>query len=107
MIVLLHHQPVLTGSAWIDRYPLAEPESFWSCIETSENIKAVLWGHIHHEFSGKRDDVCLLGSPSTVATGLSGQDKFAFDQSGPACRWLKLGQKGAFETRILKSGNKA
>ena len=106
-VVVLHHQPVLTGSTWIDRFPLKHPEPFWSCLETSKNTKAVLWGHIHHEFSGKRDGICLLGTPSTVANSLPGCEKFTLDRTGPACRWLKLGQKGAFETGIMKTGNQA
>ena len=102
-IIVLHHQPLEIGSPWIDRFPLLQPESFWSCVDGREDVRAVLWGHIHHAWSGQRNGVKLLGAPSTSVNSLAGQEKFNFDAAGPACRWLKLGPGGGLETGILYS----
>jgi Icc protein len=101
-LVALHHQPLPVGSPWIDRYPLLEPEKLYSCLENEGNVQAVVWGHIHQEFSEERGDISLLGSPSSSANSLPGRDKFTYDERGPACRWLKLDCKGGLETGILR-----
>ncbi len=102
-IIALHHQPVESGSPWIDRFPLLQPESFWSCVDGRADVRAVLWGHIHHAWSGQRNGVKLLGAPSTSVNSHADQEKFNFDAAGPACRWLKLGPGGGLETGILHS----
>lgn len=100
-LIALHHQPLLTGSPWIDRYSLQDPEGLMSCLDGRDDVKAVLWGHIHHDFSAHYGQTRLLGSPSSSANSLARQDKFNFDPAGPACRWLKLGRNGKLETGIL------
>jgi Icc protein len=102
-LIILHHQPVPTGSTWIDRYGLLQPQKFLSLLQGRGDVKAVLWGHIHHNFSTWHGETRLLGSPSTSANSLAQQDKFTFDTAGPACRWLKLGGGSQFETGILYS----
>ncbi len=105
VLVVLHYQPVSTASPWIDRFDLLKPDEFWDCLEGSNNVRAVLWGHIHHDFSDQRKGVKLLGAPSTAANSLAKQEKFTPDQAGPACRWLELGAQGQVETGILRVQN--
>jgi Icc protein len=102
-LVALHHQPVLTGSAWIDRYPLLEPAGFWDVLAECPDARVVLWGHIHQAFSGQKKGRHLLGAPSTVSNSLPGQAVFTHDPAGPACRWLKLGVNGEVASGILRS----
>jgi len=102
-LLVLHHQPVAVGSLWIDRYPLLQPHQLWSLLEGNNAVKAVLWGHIHHEYSAVRKDIILLGSPSTAANSLAARERFTFDPAGPACRWLELYPDWQLETSILKS----
>jgi Icc protein len=103
-LVALHHQPVLMGSAWIDRYPLLEPEGFWELLARYAGVRVVLWGHVHQAFSALRGGRRLLGGPSTVSNSLPGRDVFTHDPAGPACRWLKLGVNGEVSGGILRAG---
>lgn len=103
VLVALHHQPLPTGSPWIDRYALQEADAFWSVIDRHEQVRAVCWGHIHHEVVAKRGSVQLLGTPSTAANSLPGQERFTADPAGPACRWLKLSDDGRVETGLLRA----
>lgn len=104
VLVALHHQPLPTGSAWIDRYPLSEPERFWSVIDACSRVRAVCWGHIHHEVTARRGDIHLLGTPATAANSLPGQQRFTADPAGPACRWLELWNDGRVDTGLLRAG---
>ena len=99
-LVVLHHQPVMVNAPWIDRFPLLEPERFWSVVDAHSQVRAVLWGHVHHDFTGTRNGMQLLGSPSTAANSLSGVDKFTHDPAGPAFRWLNLVEDGRVETGV-------
>jgi Icc protein len=106
-LVVLHHQPVPTGSRWIDRYPLEQPERFWTVIDRHPRVRAVCWGHIHHDFRAWRGSVALLGAPSTARNSLPGSSSFAADEAGPACRWLLLGSDGSLETGLLRPAGSA
>jgi len=99
--VFLHHQPFLSGSAWIDKYPLMEAEGFREAISGCEKLRAVAWGHIHHGWELKRDGVMWLGCPATGTNTLPATEKFTTDERGPACRWLELSENGTIETGLL------
>jgi Icc protein len=101
VILVIHHQPLMTGSPWIDRYPLQDPEKLWAIVDGNTNVKAVIWGHIHHGYVEIRNNVRLLGAPSTAANSLPEQDKFNLDPAGAGCRWFELSAGGALETGLL------
>lgn len=103
-LVALHHQPVPTGSAWIDRYPLLESERFWDCLAADRQVRLVCWGHIHQAFEQRVNGVLALGAPSTVSNSLPGQPRFSWDGREGACRWLELTPDGAINTGLLTAG---
>ena len=102
-LLVLHHQPLPTGSDWIDRYALNEPEKLWDRLAGRSDIKAIAWGHIHHEISGMRAGIRLMGTPSTSANSVPHQKKFTFDPAGPACRLIELGPEGEVSTRLVRA----
>jgi Icc protein len=101
-LVALHHHPVLTGSHWIDRFPLLEPDRFWQVLDQCEAVRIVTWGHVHHASESLCGSMSLLAAPSTVANSLPRMDRFTRDPSGPACRWLVLEEGGHFETGLVR-----
>ena len=101
VLVALHHQPVPVNSPWIDRYALENPGSFFKHIDRDSRVRCITWGHVHHDFWKQRNDVVLLGAPSTVANSLPRTGRFTLDPAGPACRWLELGVDGAVDTGLL------
>ena len=100
-LIALHHQPVMVGAPWIDRYPLESPERFFAVTDRSSAVRCIVWGHIHQDFRVQRKACSLLGSPSSVANSLPGTERFSLDPAGPACRWLELSAEGKVETGIL------
>lgn len=104
VLVALHHQPLPVGSPWIDRYSLeaAQAERLLALLERDGRVRCVTWGHVHQDFRAEREGMLLLGSPSTVANGVPGREKFTLDGNGPACRWLALGEDGSVETGLLR-----
>jgi Icc protein len=103
-LIAVHHQPVSTGSPWIDKYPLLEPEKFLRLVDRSPDVKAVVWGHVHQAFAGERNGTLMLGCPSSAINGIPGTQRFTADSCGPAFRWLELGDDGAIQTGIIEAG---
>ena len=102
VLLALHHQPVPVGSAWIDRYPLEDAAGFWALVEKHPRVRCVVWGHVHQDFHQHRDEVLLLGAPSSVANSLPDRERFTLDMAGPACRWLELNPDGTVDTGLLR-----
>lgn len=100
-LVAVHHQPVMVGSPWIDKYRTLEPEPFLRLIDQYEAVKAVVWGHIHQVFETKRQGTLMLGGPSSAINGITGVDRFTPDTLGPACRWLELWVDGSLKSHIV------
>jgi Icc protein len=99
-MVCLHHHPIVMGSRWLDSVGLAEAQDFWSVIDRHTNVRAVVWGHVHQAFDGKRGDVRLLATPSTGAQFLPKSDRYAVDSAPPAYRSFELHADGGIDSQV-------
>ncbi|KOO11974.1 3',5'-cyclic-nucleotide phosphodiesterase, partial [Vibrio xuii] len=41
-LILLHHHPILVGSAWLDQHTLKDSHDFWQVVDKYDNVNAVL-----------------------------------------------------------------
>jgi Icc protein len=101
-LVCLHHQPVPMGSRWLDTMAVDNADEFFSVIDRHEQVRGILWGHVHQEFDQMRNDVRLMASPSTCIQFLPGSDGFALDTTAPGYRWLSLHADGRIETCVQR-----
>lgn len=100
VIIALHHPPVPIGSRWMDEIGLANAADFLAMIDRHENVRAVLFGHIHQEFDRQRRGVRLLGVPSTSAQFKPHTLVHVDDDLAPGYRWLRLAGHGRFESGV-------
>jgi 3',5'-cyclic-AMP phosphodiesterase len=100
-LVCLHHHPVRMSSRWLDQVGLANADAFFRVLDRHTNVRAVLWGHVHQAFDGKRGRVRLMATPSTCAQFLPGSDDFAVDRKPPAYRPLELRDDGTIGTEVI------
>jgi Icc protein len=107
VMVMLHHQPVLVGSAWIDQYILRNADAFFAIIDRFPNVKAVVWGHVHQDFSAQRNGVELIATPSTCVQFKPKCDDFAVDTQMPGYRWFDLNDDGSLTTGVERVTGKA
>ncbi len=101
--VCLHHHPIDIDSAWLDNIGLHNRDEFLKIIDRFDNVKAILWGHIHQQIDGSRNNVNLYATPSTCIQFLPKSDDFAIDTIAPGYRWLKLYPDGAIETNVVRT----
>jgi Icc protein len=99
-MVCLHHHPIEMGSRWLDSVGLANPDEFWRIIDAHPNVRAVAWGHVHQDYTGRRGAVRLFATPSTGAQFLPKSDRFAVDSRPPAYRHFVLHPDGNLESHV-------
>jgi 3',5'-cyclic-AMP phosphodiesterase len=99
-MVCLHHHPIDMDSRWLDSVGLADAQEFWRIIDAHKNVRAVVWGHVHQAFDGKRGDVRLFATPSTGAQFLPKSDRYAVDSRPPAYRSFELHANGRIDSLV-------
>lgn len=102
-IVCLHHHPVDIECTWLDTIGLHNRDEFFKIIDQFDNVKAILWGHIHQEFDAQRSGVKLYATPSTCIQFLPKSDDFAVDTASPGYRWMQLSPDGSIKTNVVRT----
>lgn len=101
-LVCMHHQPVEVGSAWIDTMAIENPEPLFKVLDRYEQVRGVLWGHVHQTFEGWRGDIRLMASPSTCVQFAPQQDAFQVDEEPPGFRLLALLPDGGIRSEVVR-----
>lgn len=99
--VCLHHHPVRMSSRWLDQVGLENADEFLRVIDRHDNVRAILWGHVHQAFDKMRGRVRLMATPSTCAQFLPGSEEFAVDRKPPAYRPIELRPDGSIATEVV------
>lgn len=101
-LILLHHHPVLVGSAWLDQHALKDADDFWAIVAKHNNVSAVLCGHIHQEMNVQHQGVLVLATPSTCVQFKPNSNEFALDSRSPGWRELELFSDGSLKTQVFR-----
>jgi Icc protein len=102
VLVAVHHAPVAVGSPWMDSMGMENPRELFAVMDCFENVRGLVCGHIHQEFSTQRNGVPLLGAPSTCVQFMPGATEYVIDPRPPGYRELLLGADGSFSTRVVR-----
>lgn len=101
-LVLLHHHPLLVGSAWLDQHTLKDADDFWGVVGQHNNVKAVLCGHVHQDMNVMHQGVRVMATPSTCVQFKPNSDDFALDATSPGWRELELHANGELTTDVQR-----
>jgi Icc protein len=101
VLVVLHHQPVPVGSAWLDSIRLMNGPELLEVVSRHRNPRGILWGHVHQASDGLRDGIAMMSTPSTCFQFVPGRDDFAIDDRPPGYRWLHLYPDGRIESQVV------
>lgn len=105
-LVVMHHNPILAGCAWLDQHCLANGDEFMQRIAAMPQIKGVLWGHIHQQldqlYQGQNHQIQLMATPSTCIQFKPKSDYFALDAQQPGYRLLELRPDGSMHTNVFR-----
>lgn len=101
-LIALHHHPHPMKGKHIDEYCLKNSKDFWSVVQKHSCTKAVIWGHVHQEFTGYVNDVLCMATPSTSFQIKPGCEDFEMDTVSPGYRWINLKPDGSVETKVKR-----
>jgi Icc protein len=101
-LVCLHHQPVLTGSRWLDTMAVDNRDEFLAVIDRYPQVRGILWGHVHQQFDGMHNNVRLMSSPSTCIQFEPRSEQFSVDEQKPGYRWLTLHADGTVSSEVRR-----
>lgn len=104
-LIAMHHQPVPVGSTWMDGIALDNPKDLFSVLDAHKQVRGIIFGHVHQQFEGMRNDVKLMSSPSTCVQFEPGCTSFTVDAAMPGYRWLRLHSDGRIETGVERISN--
>lgn len=100
-LVVLHHHPLPTGSAWLDDLMLRDPDTLLATLARHDNVRGLLWGHVHQALDSLRDGVAYMATPATCFQFLPASERFELDERPPGYRWLHLYPDGEIESRVV------
>lgn len=101
-LVLLHHNALPIGSAWLDQHRLQRANLFWDVLRRHDNVRAVLGGHVHQNFEKNHQDVQVMATPSTCIQFKANNDEFALDTLSPGWRYLQLHRDGTLSSQVCR-----
>jgi Icc protein len=102
VLVAVHHPPVSVASSWMDAMGMENPEELFAVLDRFANVRALVCGHIHQIFESRRDEVVLLGTPSTCVQFQPGATDYLIDRRAPGYRELLLRPDGDFASRVVR-----
>lgn len=99
-MIFVHHHPVDIGSAWLDEIGIHNRAELFELVAEFNQLKAIVFGHVHQEFDAMHGGIRMLGTPSTCVQFKPKQTAFAYDDLPPAYRWLNFHEDGEFDTGV-------
>jgi len=104
-LIALHHPPVLINSSWMDAMSLVNATDLLKIVNDFQQVRGIVWGHIHQEFEHEIANVKLLGTPSTCLQFKPGSNEFSVDDKAPAYRKLTLKKNGSISSNVVYMNN--
>jgi len=71
-------------------------------VNVHPQVRAVIWGHIHQEFSLRRNGVYFWGAPSTCLQFKRGATQYESDTLAPGYRRLELVPDGRIVSDVVR-----
>lgn len=101
-LIFLHHPPIPVNSPWLDRIMLQDASPLRDVVKSHSQIRAILCGHVHQEFSGDLEGIPVLTQPSTGVQFRPGTESLEVDSVLPGYRVLHLDRAGDWRTEIVR-----
>ena len=106
-LISLHHHPIDMGCRWIDNIGVRNADQFMSLIREHQDvhqnqIRCILWGHVHQEVDVERFGLRMLATPSTCVQFTPKSPEFKVDTLGPGYRWIELYENGQVKSGVSR-----
>jgi len=100
-LLCLHHQPIPMLSRWLDEVGLEDASELLEVVARHDNVRGVLWGHVHQALDTFVGRVRFMSTPSTCTQFRPRDDSFGIDARPPGYRVLDLAADGSIATEVV------
>ena len=100
VLLCLHHHPISSGCAWLDEQQVSNGQALLDLIGRHQQVKGVIWGHIHQALEQQYQQARLMATPSTCIQFAANSQHFGLDQLNPGYRWLELHADGRIDSTV-------
>lgn len=101
-MIVLHHQPIPVGSAWLDKIGLTNADELWSFLAKYPQVRTILFGHVHQEHQGTKNGISYYSLPSCCIQFKPNCKDFTLDPIPPGYRWVELYPNGQVKTGVCR-----
>jgi len=101
-LISLHHHPINMESKWIDNIGVRNGDKLMAIAQAHDNVKCILWGHVHQDSDRDFNGIRMLSTPSTCVQFTPESEDFSVDKIAPGYRWMKLNPDGSIETKVSR-----
>lgn len=102
VLAFVHHPLLPVGCDWLDKQRIANADALFRIVSQHKQLKAIVNGHVHQEWSGEQHGIKLFSTPSTCMQFKPNSHDYAEEQIAPGFRWFKLHDDGRFETAVVR-----
>lgn len=102
LFIALHHPPIDVEAAWLNDIGLKNKDDFIHTISQHKNVRAVFFGHVHHEFFQIKSNINFYSTPSTCYQFLAQTEDFAYDNAMPGFRLVKIQSNGTIFSSVVR-----
>ena len=89
-IVALHHQPISLGEGWVEPLGLINKADFNNIIIAHSQVKAVIFGHVHHANQWEHNQIQYFSAPATSYQFNPYTPEFSLDDLAPGYRIFEV-----------------
>lgn len=104
-LICLHHHPVPVSARWMNPIGLRNAQALFDCLAPHDQVRGLLWGHIHQQLDDMHHGLRLMATPSTCVQFRPKSDHFSLDDRPPGYRWLKLHPDGHIDTAVERTAH--
>jgi len=101
-LLALHHPPLSIGSQWMDDIGLKNGAELLKYVEGFENLKLILYGHVHQEIKTNHRHIQIFATPSTCYQFLPESENTVYDDRAPGYRLVKINDNGTIESAVYR-----
>lgn len=101
-LITMHHHPRPMGCKWLDTQQIRNSQALLDIVNKYDNVRVVLWGHVHQDSDTSIDGVRYISTPSTCVQFTPESNDFDVDRAGPGYRWMELNDDGSINTGVSR-----
>ena len=101
-LIAVHHHPVPTNSPWMDGMMIENSDELFSLLNNYPQVKAIICGHIHQELEIQKNNILILGAPSTCFQFKPLCTEYTLDEQQPGYRVLQLSPNGSIKSKVYR-----